>query len=266
MHTEVAALARCSVVLVRPHYPGNLGAVARLMANFGFRDLILVDSRVDPADRDARRQSTHGEWILDASRAVPDLPAALEGCLCAAATSARAGILLRGHAQEPAAAAQALLPHLDHGRIALVFGPEPSGLTNDEITLCQHLIEIPAEASYPALNLAQAAAICLYEMRQAVLAKSSVLVEDEPPADFDLQQRMFGSLQSALEDIHYLYGPKGPVLMHGLRQLIGRARPTETEAKLLLGLARQIRWFAQQGRSCDAAESTDPGAEAKLTP
>ena len=169
-------------------------------------------------------------------------------------------MLLRGHAGPPAFVAELLVPVLDHGKVALVFGPEPSGLTNEEITLCQHLIHIPAHESYPALNLAQSAAICLYELRKAYLGAPELPAAGEPPADGELQQRMFGALQTAFEEIHYLYGPKGPVLMHGLRQLIGRARPTATEAKLLIGLARQIRWFVRQardGKALDAGESED---------
>jgi len=251
-------LLPCAVVLVRTHYAGNLGSVARVMRNLGFSELVLVDPQVEPGDREARRQSTHGEEILHSARIVPDLAAALADCLAAAATSARSGVLLRSHARPPAVVGELLVPMLGHGKVALVFGPEPSGLTNEEITLCQHLIHIPAHESYPALNLAQSAAICLYELRQAYLAATETAVMDEPLADGALQQRMFATLQTAFEEIHYLYGPKGPVLMHGLRQLIGRARPTVAEAKLLLGLARQIRWFVRQAgdvKPLDTGES-----------
>ena len=266
MHTEIAKLSRCIVVLVRPHYPGNLGAVARVMCNLGMRELVLVDPLADPGDREARRQSAHGEWILEQARVVPELPQALADCLSAAASSARTGELVRRHAATPRVIADRLSPCLNEGKVALVFGPEPSGLTNDEITLCQHLIEIPADDGYPALNLSQAVAICLYELRMASLQITPSMELSEPLADLGLQDRMFEALQVALEEIHYLYGPKGPVLMHGIRQLIGRARPTVTEVKLLLGLARQLRWFVREGRHPEQGEGVDSAAQAKLTP
>lgn len=253
-------LENCVVVLVRPHFAGNLGAVARVMCNMGVRELVLVEPIADPADREARKRSTHGEEILDRVRIVADLPAALHGCLTAVGTSARPGELIRAHAVAPAACARAVALLLEQGRVALVFGPEPSGLTNEEISLCQHLICIPTDAGYPALNLAQSAAICLYEFRMACL-RDEVHAAVAPPAAFELQERMFAALEAAFTDIHYLYGPRAPALMHGIRQLIGRAAPTEMEVKLLLGLARQIRWFAGhagEGKDMPSADAESP--------
>jgi tRNA/rRNA methyltransferase len=238
-------MANVVVVLVRPHYAGNLGAVARAMRNMGASELVLVDPFADPADREARKRSTHGEEILNRARTVPNLATALYGCLSAIGTSARGGQLIRSHAADPAMCARAAAPLLQQGKVCLVFGPEPSGLSNGEITLCQHLICIPADEGYPALNLAHSVAICLYEMRLACLRDHELAVQ-EPPAPLELQERMFQALEAALTDIHYLYGPRAPALMHGIRRLISRASPTEMEVKLLLGLARQIRWFGSR--------------------
>ncbi|HEV8060739.1 MAG TPA: RNA methyltransferase [Gemmataceae bacterium] len=251
---DASYLEKCVVVLVRPHYAGNLGAVARAMRNFGANNLVLVNPLADPADRVARKRSTHGEEILNSAEIVADLPAALAGCVAAVATSARSGELIRAHAVAPAVCARRIAPLLQQGRVALVFGPEPSGLTNEELSFCQHLICIPTDAGYPALNLAQSAVICLYELRMACMEE--VQQPSGPqPADLKLQLRMFAALERAFVDIHYLYGPRAPALMHGIRHLIGRACPTEMECKLLLGLARQIRWFA--GSSPDRAEAIE---------
>ena len=241
----ITILENCVVVLVRPHSAGNLGAVARVMRNMGASELVLVDPIADPADREARKRSTHGENILDRLKVVTGLPAALAGCVAAISTSARSGELIRAHAVDPPTCARRVAPLLGQGKVALVFGPEPSGLTNEEIGLCQHLICIPTDPGYPALNLAQSAAICLYELRMACLANDLSPLGPQP-ADLELQERMFVALESAFVDIHYLYGPRSAGLMHGIRQLIGRAGPTDMEVKLLLGLARQIRWFASR--------------------
>ena len=92
---ENSPAANCRVVLVRPQFAGNLGAAARVMRNFGLRDLVLVAPQADPADREARRLSTHGEAILDAARIVADLGEAVADCGLVAATSSLAATALR---------------------------------------------------------------------------------------------------------------------------------------------------------------------------
>jgi tRNA/rRNA methyltransferase len=142
-----------------------------------------------------------------------------------------------------------MLPHLvdamPAGRAALVFGPERTGLTNEEVSRCTYLVHIPTDPATPALNLAQAVAICLYELKLAVQASSTAAAVFQraaaPAAD---QERMFTLLRDSLERIEYLSEPKGDALMYGLRHLIGRALPTPMEVGLLTGLARQIQWFA----------------------
>src|ERR1700730_12788900 len=84
-----SSLSRCRVVLVRPHYPGNLGAAARIMHNFGLTDLVLVDPIADPRDEEARRLATHGAVILDRVRIAADLQDAVADCCLVAGTSAR---------------------------------------------------------------------------------------------------------------------------------------------------------------------------------
>jgi TrmH family RNA methyltransferase len=174
---------------------------------------------------------------------VADLGAAVADCPWVAATSAEVGGPVR---RQSAGTPRQLMPRLASaacsGRVALVFGPEPSGLTNEEVTRCHYLIHVPTDPTYGALNLAQAVAICLYELRCSWLAEVGAGEPIEPAASFAEQERMFDHLRRALEAIHYLYGPKADTLMHGLRHLIGRAGPTTMEVKLLHGLARQIQW------------------------
>jgi tRNA/rRNA methyltransferase len=240
-------------VLVRPQVAANLGATARVMRNLGLSELVLVDPAADPADRRARQLSTHGEPILDRCRVAADLGAAVADCVLVAATSARTGGLFR---RQTVGAPDEIMPRvieaLAAGPAALVFGPEPSGLSNAEVTRCHFLIYIPADPTYPALNLAQAVAICLYELRRAWLRRAAPAPAREV-APFADQERLYERLRSALEQIHFLYGDKADALMHALRHLIGRAGPTPMEVEMLLGLARQIRWFAEQ-RGSDRPE------------
>lgn len=150
-----------------------------------------------------------------------------------------------------------LIEEMGHRPVALIFGPEATGLTNAEISCCHYLIHIATDPGYPALNLAQAVVICLYELRRAWLKKKSQTSEvceasevfpSTACATFEIQERMFTDLRAALENLHFLYGPKADSLMHALRHLIGRAKPSEMEVDLLLGLARQIRWYVEHHR------------------
>jgi tRNA/rRNA methyltransferase len=238
------SLSNCRVVLVRPKIAANLGATARVMKNMGLDQLVLVSPEADPADREARRLSTHGEELLERARIVVDLGEAVADCVLVAATSARTGNLIRSQFGSPEEIIPLLVTAVATGPAALVFGPEPGGLTDHEIARCHHLIRIPTDPGYAALNLAQAVAISLYELRCAWLERTEPSQPDEPPALFADQERMFDQLRIALEAIHFLYGPNADSLMHALRHLIGRASPTEKEVGLLLGLARQIHWFA----------------------
>jgi tRNA/rRNA methyltransferase len=144
----------------------------------------------------------------------------------------------------------------------MVFGPEPHGLTNEEIGRCHGLVHIPVDAEYGSLNLAQAVAICCYELRKAwSKAVNENRGRPEVPvrsvAPFADQERMFEHLRDALTAVGYLFGDKADSLMSGLRHLIGRAQPTHQEVKILHGLARQMLWAAGQMKPKDEAPEAD---------
>jgi tRNA/rRNA methyltransferase len=242
-------LNRTRVVLVRPRIAANLGATARVMRNMGLTELVLVAPAADPADRNARQLSTHGEAILDHCRIVADLAEAVADCVLVVGTSARLGGLFR---KQSLGTPDEIMPHvigrLSAGPVALVFGPEPTGLENIEVSRCHYLIHIPTDAAYPALNLAQSAAITLYELRRHWLRQTQPLSAPLEPAPFAAQERMFDQLRDALEGVHFLFGDKADSLMHAVRHLIGRAGPTMLEVDILFGLARQLRWIAEQAK------------------
>src|SRR6266849_7029681 len=173
------SLHNARIVLVRPQIAANLGATARVMRNMAVNDLVLVSPEVDTADRQARQLSTHGEAILDQARIVADLGEAIADCVLVAGTSARSGQLIRGPFGPPDEIMPGLAEGLHAGSVALVFGPERSGLTDAEVTRCHHVLHIPTDPGYPALNLAQAVAICLYELRCAWLKQIQAAREPE---------------------------------------------------------------------------------------
>jgi len=240
-------LADCRVVLVRPHYPGNIGAAARAMCNFGLDQLVLVEPYADRLSPEALRMSTHGEAVLRNARITSTLDDALIGCRLVFATSANIEGLYRENAYgRPDEMLPKLVETLRDGPAALVFGPEPSGLTNAEVARCHGLIRILTGADYTSLNLAQAVAICLCELhRQWLLAQDTANHPTQKVAAFEEQERMFAHLEEALRSIHFLYGDKAEPLMHALRQLIARAGPSPNEVRILHGLARQMLWVSR---------------------
>jgi tRNA/rRNA methyltransferase len=233
----------CRIVLVRTHYPGNLGAAARVMRNFGLSDLVLVDPITSTSELEARRMATHGLGVLDAARVVPDLGDAVADCTFTLATSGlAAGVFRRTFVGTLREKLPELVTASAAGPVAIVFGPEPHGLSNAEITRCHGLMHIPVDPGARALNLAQAVAICCYELFQMDApggAKFSI-------APFVDQERMFDHLREAMEKVGYLFGSNADGLMHAFRHVIGRAQPTPQEVKLLHGLARQLLWWTGQ--------------------
>ncbi|MBN9518022.1 RNA methyltransferase [bacterium] len=239
------SLVNVRVVLVRTHYAGNLGSVARVMRNFGLTDLVLVAPYATPNDLEARRLATHGLPVLDAARTVPDLGAALADCTLTLATSSlTAGVARRGMIGTPAELMPQLLAAAADGPVGLVFGPEPHGLSNEEIGRCHGLLHVPVDPAFPSLNLAQAVTICCYELWKA----RSAAITAANPADTHAakvathaeQERMFEHLREAFAAVGYLFGGRADALMHAVRQFLGRANPTPQEVKLMHGLARQL--------------------------
>jgi tRNA/rRNA methyltransferase len=242
----------CRVVLVRPLIAANIGAAARVMRNLGLSHLVLVAPEANPVDPEARRLSTHGEEVLAHCRIVADFGEAVADCVLVAATSARIGGLTRRQfVGTPAEIAPHLLNSMRFGPVALVFGPESSGLSNAEVSRCHYLIHVPTDPQYPVLNLAQAVAICTYELRRGWLRRTDAptLLPTKAPAPFADQERAFEHLRQALEEVHFLWNEKADSLMHALRHLIGRAGPTAMEVDLLHGLARQLRWLAEEKKN-----------------
>jgi tRNA/rRNA methyltransferase len=254
-------LRNARVVLVRPHFAGNVGAVARVMHNFGLEQLTLVAPFADRNGEEARRLSTHGEHLLDAARLVGSLDEAVEDCRVVLATSANVEGVYRTHNYgRPDEVLPPLVESLADGPCALVFGPEPSGLSNAEVARCHGLIRILTDSVYPSLNLSHAVAICLYELRRTWLnAQGVAMSPTQRVATVADQERMFESLRDALERVHFVWGTKADSLMHAVRHLISRARPSPNEVRILFGLARQLRWVAEHGAATPAPDEDADG-------
>jgi tRNA/rRNA methyltransferase len=236
------------VVLFRPKYSENVGSVARAMLNMGASTLILVDPQGFDMDRAAPLATAHARHILHAARIVNTLAEALAGTSLVVGTTARTGGWRKG-LSTPARMAPEIHARLaDGGEVALVFGPEDRGLTNDETSLCDQLVMIPASPECTSLNLSQAVLILLYECYQHALTRP--FEPKGPPterdATFEERQALFASMQQALADIDFLKDQNAEYWMLPVRRFFSRFRLRRNEFNLLMGVCRQVRQLARR--------------------
>ncbi|GDX79083.1 RNA methyltransferase [Deltaproteobacteria bacterium] len=221
------------VVLVAPSLPENVGAVARVMANLGVRDLRLVAPRCDPADPRAMAVATSGGDVLARSVIFPTLDAALVGCTGAWAASA-----LPKELQKEQLSPRELGPRLGYDTTALVLGPEQNGLRYEELDRCTGLVHIPTEPGARALNLAQAAGILLWEWRSAALNPSAAPPGRAlRPAPLAEQSALVDAVAAALLNVGYLSDPRRRVVaLRNLRAAMLRPGFTRAELRSLRGM------------------------------
>ncbi|MBM4149176.1 MAG: RNA methyltransferase [Lentisphaerae bacterium] len=238
-------LDRIRVVLVAPLYGGNVGSVCRAMANCGMSDLAVAA----PADLDlneARMMACHATHVLDGRSTFATLAEAVADCAAVMGTTARRG-LYRQHARTPREWAGKALEAAESGsRVALVFGREDKGLTNEELALCTHIVQIPSDPRCPSLNLAQAVMVCCHEI---FVASGTFEPQTEKSAEAPsaLRERMFELWESALFEIGFMKEDKAQHMMLGLRRILSRGTLTEDDVKILMGIARQAKWAARNG-------------------
>ncbi|MEN9225585.1 MAG: RNA methyltransferase [Thermostichus sp. HHBFW_bins_43] len=237
-------LAQVRLVLVQPAGPRNLGAIARVMKNMGLNRWVLVDPRCDPLDAEALAMAVHGADLLHQVQRVQTLPEALQGCVQVFGTTGR--IEPYPPEWEIQCPRQAFPALLAAGPAALVFGPEDRGLSNEELALCHRQIQIPTDAVYPSLNLAQAVGICCYELYTLSHQRPALSPPSPPLAPFEMLEGFFRHLEDLLLHIGYLQPHTARRKMLKFRALFQRAGLTVAEVALLRGILRQLRWSREQ--------------------
>jgi tRNA/rRNA methyltransferase len=231
-------------VLVEPRSAGNIGAAARALKNLGFSSLALVRPQCDPADPEARKMAVDARDLLESASLHEELDGAIGGAGIVVGTSRRTGKHRRPHWRFDELSGE-LASSTAAGGIAILFGREDHGLSDLELDSCTHLAHLPAAAEYPSFNLSQAVLLCAYELRMAGMevAPEQTLA---PPAGHDEREAMYRHMEGALRTIGFLTTDSGEVVMRHFRRLLGRARMTPEEVKMLRGVARQIMWAAEQ--------------------
>lgn len=230
------------IVLVSPLYGGNIGSVCRGMANMGLSDLAIADAR--PVDEgEARMMACHATEILANRTEYATMAEAVSDCGLVMGATARLG-LYRQHAKTPRGwAPHALKTAAAGNKVALVFGREDNGLTNEELALCTQIIQIPTTAEFSSLNLAQAVLICCYELFVA-LDVYEPPVEKSEEASSESRERMFEIWRETLMEIGFMKDDKADHMMLGLRRILSRGQLTEDDVKIMMGIARQSLWAA----------------------
>jgi len=251
---EAAALQNIRVVLVRPRGSANVGAAARAIKNMGVGQLSLVRPAVRRY-KAAEAMAVHARDLVRAAPIAPSLAAAVADCALVVGTTCRGGPY-RASAESPEALAPVLLDAASRGPVAILFGPEDHGLTNEDLGACQRLIAIDTNPAYASLNLAQAVLLVCYELRRAALAGQRSGPQANP-APAEMVQRMYRHLRDALLSIGFLHPQNPEHIMFALRGLFGRTALEDHEVRILLGIARQIEWAAgQMQKTNDAGGKT----------
>ncbi len=230
-----SALDRVRIVLVRTSHPGNIGATARAMKTMGLGRLVLVAPKAFPHP-DAEARASGADDVLAEAHVVATLAEALEGTVAAAALTARRrerSVPVRG-ARE---AAVELAGIAAAAEVALVFGTEATGLTNEEVALCSMPVTIPANPAFSSLNLGAAVQLLCYELRMAALAPTSP-AGGEPArlATFEEIEGFHAHLMRAMTESGF-YDPANPKrLVERVRRLFGRIRLEREEVNILRGV------------------------------
>lgn len=228
---------RFAVVLVRPTEPGNIGSTARAMANSGLTELILVEPSA-PIDATARAFAVGAGGILDGARLAPTLRDAIGPFQRVVGTTSTRDRQLDAPIRTPAELAAEVAREVEISRTALVFGPERSGLDNDDLSYCGSLVRIPTAPEQTSLNLSQAVLIVAHTLFLTTPEAwtSEAAGSAAPATEID---GLFDHLRTLLERVGFLRDDTAEGVQRDLRQLAARAGLTEREVSILRGICRR---------------------------
>ena len=236
--------ANIKIVLVNTAHPGNIGGAARAMKNMGLAELCLVEPREYPAPRAVWR-SAGARDILNNATVVGSVDEAIADCGLVIGTSARERRIPRPLIN-PRECGERVWVEAENHKVALLFGREDRGLTNDELQKCNYHVHIPSNPEYSSLNLATAVQVLAYEIRMASLAdENGALPElsqwDQPLATSEDLEHFHTHLSETMAKLNF-YDPDNPKqLLTRLRRLFNRTRMDEMEVSILRGLLSAVQ-------------------------
>jgi TrmH family RNA methyltransferase len=237
-----ARLSHIRIVLINTSHPGNIGATARAMKVMGLQSLHLVNPKTFPC-AEATAMASGADDLLEKAVVHESLESALIGCSLVLGTSARLRSLPMPQMDLRSAAQSALSEH-EGQDIAILFGQERAGLTNEEIHRCHQLVHIDTNPDFGSLNLSQAVQVMAYELRMAVVGGAGVIIapSDWVPVDAGQMEMFFVHLEQTLLDIKFMTPEHPKRLMARMRRLFNRARPDQNEINILRGILTAAQW------------------------
>lgn len=239
------SLDNIRIVLVRPTHPGNIGAAARAMKTMALPNLWLVAPSRFPSPQ-AVAMAAGADDVLTRAHVTADLDAAIAECRTVFGSSARSR-RIGWPTLDPRAAAARLIQAAREGPVAILFGQERAGLTNEELDRCHALVQIPANPAYSSLNVASAVQLLAYELYVAAQAAPALPAGEHPPATAEELQRFYRHLEEVLVSIRFL-DPENPrLLMRRLMRLFNRAAPDRNDINILRGILTAV----EQARKLD---------------
>jgi tRNA (cytidine32/uridine32-2'-O)-methyltransferase len=240
------ALQAVRIVLVNTSHPGNIGGVARAMKNMGLTQLYLVAPKDYPSER-AEWRASNALDVLQSAIVVDDLESAIADCGLVIGTSARERRIPWPLVTPRECADRSYYESASHP-VAIVFGREDRGLTNEELHKCNYHVHIPSNPGYSSLNLAAAVQVITYELRMSCFnAQNGKAIHfddwDMPPAKNEALEHYYTHLQSTLESIGFLSPDNPRQTMTRLRRLYSRVRLDEMELNILRGVLTAMKNF-----------------------
>lgn len=239
---ERVELANIAIVLHRPRYSENIGAAARAMRNMGIKTLIVVDPHNCDLTRVLKMATHAARGVVEDMRVFDTLEDALAPFHLVVGTTARLG-RQRPVIESPVVLAQRVMPISRNNQVAVLFGPEDRGLTNEDIRRCQWLVNIPTD-EFASLNLAQAVMIICYAFFTS--RRNSPAPHVPRLASHHELDGMYAQLKDILVRICYI-NPENPDYWMGkIRHFFTRIRMTAKEVSIIRGICRQINWYANK--------------------
>lgn len=232
------------VVLVDPRNPLNIGAAARAMSNFGFSEMRLVNP-YQVAFREAK-SAVKSQHVLRDAKEYGSLAEALSDCALVVGTTSRGPRALEHPLKRLEQGGRAIAKKLAVAPVALLFGSEKFGLSNEDLSHCHWLLRIPTREEHGSMNLGQAVAVCLYEIIRKP-PQSLAKPPEKPPAKAEDLERITLLLEEVLAASGYVHAPVEGSTKLKLRRLVRRMDLNQHDAVVWLGMLRQLRWKLEVG-------------------
>ena len=237
------ALDNVSVVLVETLQPGNIGSAARAMSNMGLSRLKLVNPR-GVLSSDSLKMAGSAAELVTGAAVYSTLPEAVAQEAVVFGTTSSRDRLARRRIYPVREAAALVREYAASQPVALVFGSEKRGLSEEHLALCQYLVTIPAHAGYPVLNVAQAVMLFAYEL---FLAEGAAITQPPALATQETREEMFRHMEETLLRIGFLSEENPGHIMRSIRRFLGRADLTARDIQILRGIFTQMEWYAEEG-------------------